>query len=210
MLMVCDFYRCVLRSVERCCIAPRYRKKLFRLRQCTCDSTSQSMQCWWYSTTAVVKLWFGGNTNAMQCNADGLWILPLCPASCWTMPPPPPRYREILFDFSTEFKKTSAALQRKREATELFKSSRYRICWVLKYESVSCHEYFIREVDISSIFFGMFSALCACIYMYTCIIRVYVRVCARMLYGVCVYACDVCNIACDPERCGVSRGCYAL
>ncbi|CAM9333381.1 unnamed protein product [Scytosiphon promiscuus] len=34
------------------------------------------------------------------------------------------RYREILFDFSTEFKKTSAALQRKRETTELFKSSR--------------------------------------------------------------------------------------
>eukprot|EP00904_Undaria_pinnatifida_P009012 jgi/Undpi1/5240/HiC_scaffold_2.g00521.m1 len=34
------------------------------------------------------------------------------------------RYREILFDFSTEFKKTSAAMQRKREATELFKSSR--------------------------------------------------------------------------------------
>eukprot|EP00903_Cladosiphon_okamuranus_P012505 g11709.t1 len=34
------------------------------------------------------------------------------------------RYREILFDFSTEFKKTSAALQRKRDTTELFKSSR--------------------------------------------------------------------------------------
>lgn len=34
------------------------------------------------------------------------------------------RYREILFDFSTEFKKTAAALQRKREATELFKSAR--------------------------------------------------------------------------------------
>ncbi|CAB1119809.1 unnamed protein product [Ectocarpus sp. CCAP 1310/34] len=34
------------------------------------------------------------------------------------------RYREILFDFSTEFKKTSAALQRKRDTAELFKSSR--------------------------------------------------------------------------------------
>ncbi|CAM9758738.1 unnamed protein product [Ascophyllum nodosum] len=34
------------------------------------------------------------------------------------------RYREILFDFSTEFKKTSATILTKREATELFKSAR--------------------------------------------------------------------------------------
>lgn len=59
--------------------------------------------------------------------------LPLCAGYRTTLmfarilPPPPtrtPRYREILFDFSTEFKKTSAALQRKRDTTELFKSSR--------------------------------------------------------------------------------------
>eukprot|EP00639_Heterosigma_akashiwo_P029631 CAMPEP_0194687640 /NCGR_PEP_ID=MMETSP0295-20121207/16385_1 /TAXON_ID=39354 /ORGANISM="Heterosigma akashiwo, Strain CCMP2393" /LENGTH=236 /DNA_ID=CAMNT_0039576027 /DNA_START=119 /DNA_END=826 /DNA_ORIENTATION=- len=35
------------------------------------------------------------------------------------------RYREILFDYTTEFKNTSVAIQRKRESQELFRSARH-------------------------------------------------------------------------------------
>lgn len=54
---------------------------------------------------------------ALSIDASGLERRACCFSACR-------RYREILFDFSTEFKKTSAAIQSKREATELFKSSR--------------------------------------------------------------------------------------